>query len=159
MPWATYSYSKKDILKHLADSARWRKEGSAYGFGIFDLKSKALCGMIALRIIDKTSQLGEIGYWVRTDSTGKGIATEASAILLCFGFQDLNLHSIRLRAATDNVASNRVAEKLGFVREGTHRQEEKLVRGWVDLHCFSLLESEYRKLKPQILDFIKSSKK
>jgi RimJ/RimL family protein N-acetyltransferase len=49
-----------------------------------------------------------------------------------------------LRIAVGNDPSDRVAQKLGFTREGTLR-EELLIRGnWVDHTLWSLLDREYR---------------
>jgi RimJ/RimL family protein N-acetyltransferase len=100
--------------------------------------------------INERIRSGEIGYWVRTSQAGKGIATAATALIMRFGFAELKLHRILLRAAIDNPASWRVAEKLGFVYDGIQRHEQLFERGWVDLKCYSMLEDEYRNLKPHI---------
>jgi RimJ/RimL family protein N-acetyltransferase len=86
---------------------------------------------------------GEIGYWVRSDETAKGVATEATAALVRVGFEELGFHRLTLRIAVGNRASERVAEKLGFTREGVLR-EELLIRGrWTDHTLFALLEHEH----------------
>jgi ribosomal-protein-alanine N-acetyltransferase len=62
-------------------------------------------------------------------------------------FTSLGYHKIVLRIAVGNLASDRVAEKLGFTREGVLR-EELLIRGnWVDHTLWSLLDREYRAAK------------
>jgi ribosomal-protein-alanine N-acetyltransferase len=80
---------------------------------------------------------------VRSDATTHGIATEATAAIVKVGFDQLGFHKLTLRIAIGNRPSERVAEKLGFSREGVLR-EELLIRGrWVDHTLFSLLEREY----------------
>lgn len=66
--------------------------------------------------------LGELGYWTRSDRTGRGYTTEAAGAAVDFAFTTLGLYRLELRAGVENVASQRVAEKLGFRREGTLRR-------------------------------------
>jgi RimJ/RimL family protein N-acetyltransferase len=66
--------------------------------------------------------LGELGYWTRSDRTGRGYMTEAAGAAVDFGFGTLGLYRLELRAGVGNVASQRVAEKLGFRHEGTLRE-------------------------------------
>jgi ribosomal-protein-alanine N-acetyltransferase len=97
--------------------------------------------------VSKLGKIGEIGYWVRSDKTSKGICTEAVDSVLAEGFGSLGYHKTILRIAVGNEASDRVAQKLGFTREGVLR-EELLIRGnWVDHSLWSLLDREYRALR------------
>ena len=127
-----------------------RKKKTDYLFGIFDAKDKSYLGNIGLHCVSPFNRSSEIGYWIRTGRSGFGLATASAALVVRFGFEELKLHKIVLRAIVDNLASIRVAEKIGFVREGIQRHELRLERGWVDLQCFSLIEFEYRKLKAKI---------
>jgi RimJ/RimL family protein N-acetyltransferase len=83
---------------------------------------------------------------VRTDEHSKGYCTEAVDRLLTEAFGPLGYHKVTLRIAVGNDASDRVAEKLGFTREGVLR-EELLIRGnWVDHSLWSLLDREFKTL-------------
>jgi RimJ/RimL family protein N-acetyltransferase len=55
------------------------------------------------------------------------------------------MHRVILRIAVGNRASERVAEKLGFFREGILREEIKVRGNWLDHSVWGLLEHEYRK--------------
>jgi RimJ/RimL family protein N-acetyltransferase len=77
---------------------------------------------------------------------------------MMFGFKELKLHKMVLRAGADNPASWRIAEKLGFVYEGTQRHEQLLPRGWVDLKCYSMLDTEFQRLKPLLTKFVNGKK-
>jgi len=64
------------------------------------------------------SGTANVGYWVRTGQTGQGIATAAVRRVARFGFEDLGLRRLELLVAVDNLASRRVAEKVGATFEG-----------------------------------------
>jgi RimJ/RimL family protein N-acetyltransferase len=87
--------------------------------------------------------LGELGYWTRSDRTGRGYMTEAADAAVDFGFGTLGLYRLELRAGVENPASQRVAEKLGFRREGTLRQgcPAGAAEGY-DCHLYGLLASD-----------------
>ncbi|HEX5631215.1 MAG TPA: GNAT family protein, partial [Acidimicrobiia bacterium] len=79
---------------------------------------------------------------------GGGVATEAAARVARVGFEELGLHRITLRIAVGNRASERIAEKLGFVHEGLLRKEVLVHGVWLDHTLWALLEDEYRALAP-----------
>jgi RimJ/RimL family protein N-acetyltransferase len=61
-----------------------------------------------------------------------------------YGFSVLGLHRIELRAAPSNIGSVRVAEKVGFTREGMLRHGARGADGWHDVEVFGLLASDER---------------
>lgn len=61
----------------------------------------------------------EIGYWVRSDRAGQGIATEASALLVDAGFALEGIRRLEIRCDPDHVASAVIPRKLGFVHRET----------------------------------------
>ena len=63
----------------------------------------------------------EVGYWLGRDARGHGHVTRAVRLICRFGFQSLGLERIELYAGTGNPASQRVAERAGFVREAVVR--------------------------------------
>ncbi len=154
MPWAKPDYSASDSGDFVRRSFTWRRQGRAFGLGIFDSATCELLGSNGLHNITKVSRSAEIGYWIRSDRAGHGIATESSALILRLAFETLHRHRVILRAATDNPASNRVAVKLGFHLDGTQRHADLLARGWIDLNFYSMLEDEYARKRDQILAFL-----
>jgi RimJ/RimL family protein N-acetyltransferase len=76
-------------------------------------------GSIALRIDD--SNTGRIGYWCASDARGRGIVTRALSRLCRYALHELGLGRLELITDPDNVASQRVAAKVGFQREGVLR--------------------------------------
>lgn len=84
-----------------------------------------------------------LGYCYGEAAWGHGYATEAARALLGWAFDTLDLNRVQAETDTRNVASARVLEKLGFVREGTLR-EDCVVNGDVsDSWVFGLLRREW----------------
>lgn len=86
----------------------------------------------------------DIGYWLRTDLTGRGLMTEAAAAVVEYAFDGLSIHRLELRAGLENHGSIRVAEKLGFRRGGVLRHGAKNARDYYDVYVFDLLATDDR---------------
>lgn len=86
----------------------------------------------------------EMGYWLRSDLCGRGLMTEAAKAIVEFAFVDLKIHRVELHAGTENHASIRVAQKLGFKREGVLREAGRGAGGFYDSYVFGLLSSDER---------------
>ena len=85
-----------------------------------------------------------LGYCLDAAAWGHGYATEAAEALLAWAFDTLDLNRVQAEADTRNGASARVLEKLGFVHEGTLR-EDCVVDGVVsDSWVYGLLRREWR---------------
>lgn len=141
-------YASGDTSAFIRDSIQAWKEDRAWDYSI-RVKSQPgrHVGNVSVWTVSKLGKIAEIGYWVRSDETGRGICTEAVDRVLEEGFTAMGYHKVVLRIAVGNEASDRVADKLGFTKEGTLR-EELLIRGnWVDHSLWSLLDREYRSLR------------
>ncbi len=88
---------------------------------------------------------GRIGYWVAAPSRGQGVCTRALRVLARHALDELRLQRLDLITDPDNVASQRVAEKVGFRREGVLRAHLRHPDGRIrDSVMFSLLPGELR---------------
>lgn len=86
-----------------------------------------------------------MGYWVAAGMRGRGVCTRALRLLSRHGFDELELQRLELITDPDNLASQRVAEKVGFQREGVLRSHLRHPDGRVrDSVMFSLLPGELR---------------
>ena len=65
---------------------------------------------------------GEVGYMMHPAWNGKGLATEALQAIMNFGFEHMGFHSVEGVINPHNVASARVLEKCGFVKEAHFRE-------------------------------------
>jgi RimJ/RimL family protein N-acetyltransferase len=103
-----------------------------------------LIGGVMLRRTSREHRQGEVGYVLHPDHQGYGYATEATALLLRLGFEELGLHRIVGRLDARNAASAAVLERLGMRREA-HLRENELVKGeWVDELIYAIRASEWR---------------
>jgi RimJ/RimL family protein N-acetyltransferase len=86
-----------------------------------------------------------VGYWVAHDARGRGVCTRALRLLARHAFDELHLQRIDLITDPNNVASQRVAEKVGFQREGVLRAHLRHPDGRIrNSVMFSLLPGELR---------------
>ena len=86
-----------------------------------------------------------IGYRFRESCWGQGLATETVRALTGYLFETVGLNRLEAYVMPQNVASQRVLEKNGFVREGLLRQANFWTdKGVVDLVVYSLLRSDAR---------------
>lgn len=97
----------------------WR-DGSRAGFAIEGPDGEFL-GLGMFVQLDLNARQGEIGYVVAPSARGRGVATRALRLLTDWGFSGLGLERIELWIDVDNPASERVAERAGYLREGTLR--------------------------------------
>ena len=88
-------------------------------FAITDAKTGVLIGSIDMRITRLGA--GHIGYWMTPEARGRGRTTAALRALSRWAIEELGLGRVELATDLDNIASQRVAEKAGFQREGVLR--------------------------------------
>ena len=121
MPWASSRYT-------LADAEEWvrvTREGHAtrtmFDFAVADAQGR-YCGAVGLNQINKENRIANLGYWIRTSASGRGIAPEAVKQLVTWGFANTTLNRLEIVIALGNVRSQRVAEKAGAVRDAVLKQ-------------------------------------
>lgn len=140
LDWAATS-NRTGVRAFAKDSARNWKNDVAYVFVI--TLDACVIGVIDLRR-GSAPGTAEMGYWMQEQHSGKGYMTEAAAALVDFGFEHLGLHRIALFAGTENIGSQRVAEKVGFQREGLARHASRAIDGFYDCYLYGLLETDPR---------------
>jgi RimJ/RimL family protein N-acetyltransferase len=117
----------------------WR-DGERATFAVADAASDELLGSVGLRIVDGN---GQIGYWVLEAARGRGIATRALRLLCEWGFER-GFPRLQLLTELGNEASQRVAERAGFRREGLLRSYFELKGRRADGIMFGLLPDDPR---------------
>jgi RimJ/RimL family protein N-acetyltransferase len=120
-------------------SGRWRGESGA-GWAVE--REGAVVGQISLRRIDLADGLAEVSYWVLPAARGAGVAARALGALTGWSFGSLGLHRIEVCHSTANPASCAVAERAGYVLEGTKRAEARHADGWHDMHLHARLATD-----------------
>lgn len=117
LPWCHEDYSIEEAQEWVGTQARLLDEGTEYNFVIAGGFDRFLGGC-SLNQISRNHRFANLGYWVRTSATGRGVATTAVRQLTTFAFTKTELIRLEIVCAVGNKASQRVAEKAGAVREG-----------------------------------------
>jgi len=116
LPWCHPGYT----IQEARDWARTRRElferGAEYEFAIVDQDGRFLGGC-GLNQIQRAHKMANLGYWVRTSATGRGVATAAVRQAARFALERTDLVRLEILCAVGNLGSRRVAEKAGAVRE------------------------------------------
>ena len=101
-------------------------------------------GTVVLSDIDMKNGTAEIHIKLAGEAErGKGYGTDAVRTVLSYAYDELRLNCISCRIKEDNIASQRLFEKCGFVREGCLRARVYRNGRYFDFYEYSLLKSEY----------------
>jgi ribosomal-protein-serine acetyltransferase len=117
MPWCHANYTEQDALDWFTSCRQGLESGSAYEFGVFTENGSELLGGAGLNMISKLHAYCNLGYWVRQNSQGLGIAPKCVQALKDFAFNTLNLHRLEIVVAVGNQRSANVARKSGATLE------------------------------------------
>ena len=104
-------------------------------FLVLERATGDLVGATGLHRTDWSTPKTEIGYWGRTSRAGRAFMGEAVAALARYAFAHLSV--VRIEIVTDeaNAPSRRLAERCGFVLEGTLRNERRAPDGTLRHAC------------------------
>ena len=118
----------------------WR-DGTRAGFAI-ESRDGEFLGLGMIVQVEWEGRQGEIGYVVSSAARRRGVATRTLRLLSDWGFDDLGLERIELWIDVENPGSERVADRVGYVREGVLRSYwfKEDIRG--DFGIWSRLRSE-----------------
>jgi RimJ/RimL family protein N-acetyltransferase len=136
-------YGEADARAYLLTRHDHIHAGTAAPFAIVDTSDpgRAL-GSIALIRIAWEHGRAEVGYWLGREARDRGHTTRGVRLICAWAFRSLGLERINLFAATANVASQRVAERAGFMREAVLRSYLRAKAGQLDAVAFGLLADE-----------------
>jgi ribosomal-protein-serine acetyltransferase len=137
MPWCHPGYSLEDSQTWLEEQVPAFAAGAAFEFAIVSADGGYLGGC-GLNQIDFRNRRANLGYWVRSSATGRGVATAAVRALLEWAAGHTDLVRLEIVVAVGNLKSQRVAGKLGARREGVLRNRLCLADQVHDAVLFSL---------------------
>ena len=123
-----------------ADALGWLDSDVEESFAVVDPASGELFGSIGARFLG--DGVAEVGYWIAKEARGRGVAPRALGLLARRLFERGEVVRVQLRADVENEASQRVAEKAGFVREGVLRSSLELKGERRDIIMYSLLPED-----------------
>lgn len=91
--------------------------------GVIDKQSGDHIGNISLQGINWVDRNGEIAFLLGEKAYwGKGVMLEAGALLINHAFKTLNLHRIYCGTSSENSGMQKLAEKLGMIKEGIRKE-------------------------------------
>ncbi|MEO9180854.1 MAG: GNAT family protein [Acidimicrobiales bacterium] len=123
MIWARTMPTRDQMHELVLEDLRRFDNDERWQFFIFEFATGELVGSAGLHRRGEPDEL-EIGYWVRSDRTGRGYATQAAGLLTAAAF-DASADIVRVKISMDasNLASAAVPLKLGFIRQGEHERD------------------------------------
>jgi ribosomal-protein-serine acetyltransferase len=137
MPWATADHNEAAALEWIHSE---REPDEVQYLIVGD--DGEIAGGCGLNLFNQVNRYANLGYWLRSDRTGRGWATRATVLLARHGLTRLGLERVEIMMAVENEASRRVAERAGATFEGTLRHRFLLHGVYHDAHLFSLIRSD-----------------
>ncbi len=140
-PWVPVLREAENWDSYIRDNLERYARGEGIACGVW-LEGQ-LVGVAECQDVNLESRSTELGYWLAEEHTGKGLATHACEALLSYAFNSLKLNRVVIRCPVDHERSARLAERLGFTREGRLRANRWLNGAPVDDYIYGLLADEW----------------
>jgi len=131
--------------KNLEDEKEFFEEvvSSPESVNLLICRKDERAGIITLEPTNKVDKVAQIGIWLHPKHHGNGYGTEASKILVDYGFKQLNYNKIFARVHKDNKASSSIWKKLGFRKEGDLKQHTFSQGEYKDVIYYGILGDEW----------------
>jgi RimJ/RimL family protein N-acetyltransferase len=143
--WRTTPYTETDAREYFAEQEEVRLRGEGLNFALVEPRDQdVVLGDVCLYEVRLDQGCAAVGYWLAPGARGRGLATHAVRLLAQWAFAELGLARLELTCGPDNEASQRVAERCGFVREGLLRSHVPFKEARRDSVIYSLLPGELR---------------
>jgi ribosomal-protein-serine acetyltransferase len=140
MVWAE-GHTPQRTLEFIRGAQRQLAEGD--GFQAAIVREQVIVGVAGFHGIDWPNRATAIGYWLGAGEEGRGTMTEAVRALVDHAFAQWRLNRVEIRIDVENARSRAVAERLGFVHEGTLRQALRIAGGFHDDAVYSMLARDW----------------
>jgi RimJ/RimL family protein N-acetyltransferase len=135
MEWAQGTRpTLQETLAQIDDREAALENRTEFRFSIFEKGAGTFIGNCSLFRFDWSVPRGEIGYWCATDKVGRGYISEAVSALTEFAWS-LGLVRVEIRCDAKNLRSCAVAERAGFVLEGTLKNDCRNPQGIIRDTC------------------------
>ena len=139
LPWVPSTKTEQDTQAFLEHVEVNHASQKALHCGI--IFQDQLVGLIGLRF-SVGDYVANIGYWLSDHVSRRGLVTRSVQELCRHAFEQMNVERVEIRAATENPRSWRIAERVGFTREGTLRRCERVSERLLDHYMYSLLRTD-----------------
>lgn len=132
-----------DVLKLIRLMNENIGKNDTINWGIVPKERPVVMGTIGYVRMSKEDYRAEVGYMLHRDLQGKGLMAEALEAVLGYGFNTMNLNSVKAVIDPENVASEHVLQRHGFVKEA-HFKEDFFYEGrFLDSVHYGMLKSAW----------------
>lgn len=138
--WSSSLRTQTDVQEFIARFESMEALGDGFHLGIWD--NRTLAGGVVCWYINRENQNAEVGYWLCSNFTGKGLATRAAQAVVEYLFDVENLHRVEMQCGVENFASRAVAERCGLSMEGIRRESHWITDRFVDHVVYGLLATK-----------------
>jgi RimJ/RimL family protein N-acetyltransferase len=135
-----YGHNEARLWQRTA--AAGMRSGSALATVIVDAEDGTLLGSVGVHNIDPETGRCSAGYWVAAPARGRGVASRGLRLICSYAFTELGVQRIELWIEPENAPSLRVAEAVGFHREGLLRSFMHVGGERRDMLMYSLLPND-----------------
>jgi ribosomal-protein-serine acetyltransferase len=126
LPWCRLEYSRSDTDDWISHSLKMWSHRSEFPMAIVNRDSGEVLGGVGINKIDWDTMTGNLGYWVGTPWTRRGIARTAARQAAKFAFSEIRLKTLEILCHPENLPSRKVAESLGALNHGIHANRIEL---------------------------------
>jgi ribosomal-protein-alanine N-acetyltransferase len=142
--WQRDELTRSAFRRRVRHYSREAREDMGYAFLIFREGDEQLLGGLTLSNVRRgVTQAAVLGYWLGLPFVQRGYMTEAVRATAAFAFDELHLHRLEAATMQNNLASIRVLEHNGFLREGFARKLLRINGVWEDHVLHALLADDF----------------
>ena len=138
-----------ELKRYIRNAIAARDEGRCAVWTIIDKRTNSIAGCTRLAEISWKDERGQIGWtWIGKRFQGSGLNKAMKHLILKYGFEELNLNRIELKADERNIQSRKAIKGIGAVEEGILRQHMRIHNGYLRNTVFySILKSEWPEIE------------
>ena len=119
-------------------------DSATLAVAVHDVSNHAHIGNASLQKIDWVNRSAEFAILLGAqDYRGRGVGYNVVQLLFAHGFNELNLHRIYLGTYANNIAMQKVAEKVGMKKVGVLRDAAYKGGNYIDVLMYDMLENEF----------------
>jgi RimJ/RimL family protein N-acetyltransferase len=142
LPWCDEKYTIADTIEFLKGRGAAFQDTAEHAFVIIERASGRVVGATGINQVDRGTRRANLGYWLRTNATGRGYAVTSTRMVARWAFETQHLERIEIVVAVGNQASQRVAQRAGATREGVARRRLRIGDVQHDAVVFSLVRED-----------------
>lgn len=144
------NYMDRDPFKNLAESQKFAREKEeerlahkGVSWVVTRKTNDEFMGDLAFWRLFPKDHRAEIGYSLRSEFWKQGYMSEALTKVLSWGFESLGLHSVLADINPENDASRQLLLKMGFKKEGYHRENYFYKGEYLDSEMYGLIRGDF----------------